>query len=387
MRAIPSWAAGPSQKAGGNGASVQAAAGEVAERLLAHLRRELEEPALAYAEPPARVVGGFETKIYGFCLSGAPETWSPPLMLRVFPAHAEPSRARREAAVHGALAGMSFPAPRVLLVCEDVGVLGSTFVVMERLPGRMMLADVFSPARVVLLLPRVLGAVPRMLAETQAWLHSLDTEALLRALDEADVPAEGAGRAGVSRRMATVGGQLEDMQRRVEASSLDGLVAGLEWLLAQRPPEPKRLAICHGDFHPLNVLMDGGRVSGVVDWAMTVVADPAFDVGNTKVLLALAPLDLPAALRPLASAVCPAMANRYYKAYRRQRVVDGEAVRYYEALRCIMELVWVAEGRLAVAAGDASQITNPWAAPRMTERLLSHFRKITGVESSVPSVL
>jgi aminoglycoside phosphotransferase (APT) family kinase protein len=365
--------------------SVQTAAEEVAEPLLAHLRQELGEPGLAYAEPPAAVIGGFDTKIYDFRLSGGTETWSPPLILRVFPAHADRLRARREAAVHGAVVGMGFPAPRVLLLCEDAGILGGTFVVMERVPGRMMLADVFSPSRVLFLLPRVLGTVPRTLGETQARLHSLDGEALLRALDEADVPAACAGPAGVSRRMATVGGQLEDMQRRVDAASLNGLAAGLEWLLAKRPAEPERLAICHGDFHPLNVLMEGDRVSGVIDWAMTVVADPAFDVGNTKVLLALAPLDLPAVLRPLASAVCPAMAKRYYEAYRRHRAVDAEAVRYYEALRCVMELLWVGESRRA-AAGDAGQITNPWAVPRMTERLLSHFRKVTGVVLSVPSV-
>src|SRR5262249_16732626 len=37
---------------------------EVAGRLLAHLRTAFAQPALAYAEVPARVTGGFETSIF-----------------------------------------------------------------------------------------------------------------------------------------------------------------------------------------------------------------------------------------------------------------------------------------------------------------------------------
>ncbi|HJR03071.1 MAG TPA: hypothetical protein VKA83_15660, partial [Methylomirabilota bacterium] len=69
---------------------------DAAPALLAHLRRELHAPALAYAEPPAAISGGYDTRIFGFRLTGGPAEWSGPLILRVLnPAH-DPARALRE---------------------------------------------------------------------------------------------------------------------------------------------------------------------------------------------------------------------------------------------------------------------------------------------------
>ena len=358
---------------------------EVAGRLLTHLRATLREPNLRYVEPPIRLIGGFDTMIFSFRLGGAVEDWSGPLVLRLFRQQDDPARARWESAVQTALVQLGYPAPRVLLTTTDTEAVGGAFIVMERLPGRMMLDDVFKPSRLLLLLPRILSEVPGTLAETQARLHELDPEPLLRALDEDDLPATGVAPAGVSRRMATVDGQLEQLKRRIENARLEGLKPGLQWLLRHRPPEPEHRVICHGDFHPLNVLMQGEAVSGVIDWAMTTVADPAFDVGNTKLLLALAPLELPFILEKIGNVARPVLARRYFEAYRRRRSVDSEAVRYYEAMRCPVELVWVAERRLADAGVmEPRSGPNPWGAARATNRLISHFRKISGITLTLP---
>ena len=359
---------------------------EVASRLLSLLRIELRKPDLAYAELPTRVTGGFDTMIYAFRLRGAAEEWSGPLILRVFRQHNDPVQARQESAVQATLAQLGYPAPGVLLTCEDTDAFGGAFIVMERLTGRMMLADVFKPSRLYFLLPRILIEVPRILAETQARLHALDPEPLLRAFDGIDLPADGAGPRGISGRMSSVEGQLEHMQRRIDAAGLDGLKPGLKWLREHRPPEPEQRVICHGDFHPLNILMKGGAVTGVVDWAMTTVADPAFDVGNTRLLLEMAPLEFPLAVEWIASVARPLLARRYYDAYRRHRGVDPNAVRYYEAMRCPTELVVVGERRLA----DAGLIEprsgpNLWGASRPRNRLMSRFREITGIALTLPA--
>lgn len=360
---------------------------EVASGLLAHLRSALQEPDLAYPEPPLRVTGGFDTMIYSFRLEEAPQEFSGPLILRLFREHDDPRRALWENAVHTAVTGLGYPAPRVLLLCADKEVLGGAFLIMERLPGRMMLEDVFEPSRLLFRLPRILTEVPRILVETQTRLHALDPEPLLRAVDAAGLPASGVGPAGISRRLATVDGQLEQMWLRIERSSLHGLRPGLQWVLEHRPPEPEQRVICHGDFHPLNVLMERETVSGVVDWSLVTVADPAFDVANTKLLLEIAPLELPLVLDWLANVLRPILARRYYDAYRRQRPVDSEAIRYYEALRCTFELVWVAERRLADAGViEPRSGPNPWGAPRPTNRLIAHFRKISGITLTLPPI-
>jgi aminoglycoside phosphotransferase (APT) family kinase protein len=50
----------------------------------------------------------------------------------------------------------------------------------------------------------------------------------------------------------------------------------LDEALALPQPEPK--AVCHGDLHFRHILVDGGRVSGVIDWIDLCRGDPALDL-------------------------------------------------------------------------------------------------------------
>ncbi|HWO05910.1 MAG TPA: hypothetical protein VNQ54_14005, partial [Methylomirabilota bacterium] len=66
---------------------------DLAPAFLAHVRAELHAPDLSYAAAPAALSGGFDTRIFAFRLSGAPDGWSGSLILRVMnPAH-DPLRA------------------------------------------------------------------------------------------------------------------------------------------------------------------------------------------------------------------------------------------------------------------------------------------------------
>jgi aminoglycoside phosphotransferase (APT) family kinase protein len=79
-----------------------------------------------------------------------------------------------------------------------------------------------------------------------------------------------------------------DMQLRVPviAEKLDALAelwpapAHVRALLeeAQALPPPGARAVCHGDLHFRHVLVDGGRVSGVIDWIDLCRGDPALDL-------------------------------------------------------------------------------------------------------------
>jgi hygromycin-B 4-O-kinase len=48
--------------------------------------------------------------------------------------------------------------------------------------------------------------------------------------------------------------------------------------LAQHCPEIRRLV--HGDFGSNNVLTDGRRIIGVIDWSEAMIGDPLYDVAN-----------------------------------------------------------------------------------------------------------
>ena len=51
----------------------------------------------------------------------------------------------------------------------------------------------------------------------------------------------------------------------------------------------ERPAILHGDYHPLNVMMEGGRVGAVLDWTNVQVGDPRADLARTVTILRLSP--------------------------------------------------------------------------------------------------
>src|SRR5262245_12141104 len=122
-------------------AAERTSATPLADRFLDHLRAKLSAPALRYAEPPAAMRGGHDTRIFSLRLHGGPGGWAGPLVLRVLPREHDPRRALREAAAQNAVADLGYPAPRVLEASADVATLGGAFLVMERASGRSMLAE------------------------------------------------------------------------------------------------------------------------------------------------------------------------------------------------------------------------------------------------------
>lgn len=52
-------------------------------------------------------------------------------------------------------------------------------------------------------------------------------------------------------------------------------------------PDIRRDALLHLDYHPLNVLVEDGRITGVLDWTNTRAGDPRIDLARTKTILHL----------------------------------------------------------------------------------------------------
>lgn len=335
---------------------------DLAAALLEYLRGELGEPALRFAEAPTPVSGGFDTRIFAFRLAGAPPACSGPLILRLLAPHHDPVRAVRERVIQNALADLDYPAPRARWVSADASLLGGAFIVMERLRGRPLLEERFFNLSTVLV-------------DVQARLHDLDAEVLLRALEREGPP--------LSREVITFDAYLGQMEARIADGGLEGLQRAMSWLRERRPPEPGRRAICHGDFHPQNILSEGGVVTGVLDWPNALVADPAYDVASTRIILALTPIALsgvPAALRWVASFVRLMLVKRYLAGMRRRRPLDPAVLDYYEAASAMRGLVRTAEHRRR----RASSATSPLDASAFGDMLARHFARVTGILPMLP---
>ena len=270
----------------------------------------------------------------------------------------DPRRALREEVIQNTVAELGFPAPRVLLASSDPVALGGGFLVMEHVAGQPLLAE------------RRLG-IASTLAATQARLHALDAEPLLDAM------------AAIGERQAiTLDGLLGDFEQRTAHWALEGLRAPVAWLRAQRPPPLARLSICHGDFHPQNVLMSLGVVTGVLDWPNAIVAEPAYDVAATRVILGLVPVELAAtspALRAALRVLRPLLLKQYLRAYGQHARVSRERLTYYEAVACVRQLVRIAEAWAGI------RTMTPLDESLFGEDLARRFASLTGVVPKLPS--
>jgi aminoglycoside phosphotransferase (APT) family kinase protein len=232
---------------------------------------------------------------------------------------------------------------------------------MEHLPGRVLV----DAQRVGM------GGV---LAEAQARLHALSPEPLLGALD-ADPGAGGRASVGFE-------AYVTSLQARVARAGLEGLKPTLRWLHERRPP-PGPPVICHGDFHPRNLLVADGRLTGVVDWPNALVADAEFDVAATLNILRFVPVDLmamPKVVSLFVRMVQPILGARYLAAYRRRRALDPQRLAYYEVASATRALVQSGEARQrrapALGALDASSYA---------ERLAVRVERLAGVTVTLPT--
>jgi len=325
----------------------------LAGRFLAYLRGRLGA-GVAFAEALVPLSGGFDTTILAFRLKGAPAEWEGPLILRVMTCTDQGPRVLREAAVHDALVQAGFPAPRVLLHETELAPLGLPFLVMERLPGETMWSATAKAG------PRAFLAVPRQLAELHVRLHRVSGEAVrvsARAL-------------GVDPAVMGVQADVERLHRRIARDGLTALLPAADWLVGNVPAPVQAEVVCHSDFHPLNIMMEDGRITGVIDWANVVLGEPAYDVAALRTIAFYVDLGVPAWARVTMDLVRRLMVRRYMSLYLAAAPLETRNLAYYEAIRILSALTFAGEQR--------SQAANPWNAAHTVKRLVDELERISG---------
>lgn len=342
----------------------EALPGTVAPKLLTALRKQNRTPGLEYAVPPAPLGGGLWASLHAFRLAGAPRELSGELVLRVMPTSDE--EALREATMQAAVQRSGFPAPQVHFSGGRDAGLGFPYLIMARAPGATLRGGLSAGAAL-----RVARNIPALLAETLARLHALDRKPIARALRRAGLPAKSLG----------IAAALKDLAQRARPLGFDGYAAGLAWLREHRPaPGPR--AVCHGDYHPLNVMIANGRVSAVLDWSHALLAAPEYDIAYTAQLLAWWPLEVPLLPRSVAKHLFgQAAARQFLTAYRRRSPVDADLLRWHEALHAYRVLVRVARARAGITLPPLSP-GHPWE--RVASDAVAAFKARTGIEVVLP---
>ncbi len=172
----------------------------------------------------------------------------------------------REYRVMRALRHTAVPVCRMLLLCEEVSVIGTPFIVMEYVPGRVSqdptLPDFAPPDR---------AAVHVHLIQILAALHSVIP-------DEVDLADFGRPGNYYAR-------QISRWSRQYRASAtrpIEAMDRLMEWL-PNNIPAAEQTRVVHGDFRLGNMILHPTepRIEAVLDWELSTLGDPLADMAYT----------------------------------------------------------------------------------------------------------
>jgi aminoglycoside phosphotransferase (APT) family kinase protein len=168
----------------------------------------------------------------------------------------------REFRVISGLYPLGFPVARPHVLCEDDGIIGTAFYIMDFVPGRV----IWEPH-----VPGVSGeeraAIFEALNTTIADLHDVDYAA--------------AGLADFGRPQGYVARQVRRWSEQYKASETE-TIPEMDRLMAWLPdaaPDSGQHAIVHGDFRLDNCIVDDAspRILAVLDWELATLGDPIAD--------------------------------------------------------------------------------------------------------------
>lgn len=286
--------------------------------------------AVSAAEPATQLTGGadFWTYAVAFAGDGLPAEWRQPLVARVPPMVERFALLERESRLQAWTSEHDFPAPPVIDLRPPGEVFERPVQFVRRAPGTTMSAAMTSA-------PWRINALVDRLAHLQVRLHAVP------------VPpwADGDRWSVIERRLGLVRFVLDRMPHPELEAGLAHVVRLVPRLEVANP------VLCHGDFHPMNVLVDGPSAA-VIDWTDAGVGDAHCDIARTSWLFRFAAVAAPSrAERALLKPLAPWLSRRYRRAYRKERSIDDDRVLLWLPLHLLHAL--------AMTIADENELVGP----------------------------
>lgn len=229
------------------------------DRLKAHL--DAHRPGLVQGDLRGQVVEGGRSNLT-YIVGDGRSRWvvrRPPLGHVLPTAH----DMGREFRVISGLHGTAVPVPGTVLLCEDPGVLGAQFYVMEFAEG----TPYRTAEELTALGPARTKAIAEALVDTLVDLHAVDPESV--------------GLGDFGRPEGFLERQLRRWKKQLDGNRSRDLpgVDELHDRLAASVPVSPAPSIVHGDYRLDNVLVNAGdEITAVLDWEMSTLGDPLTDL-------------------------------------------------------------------------------------------------------------
>ncbi|NMB46150.1 MAG: phosphotransferase [Firmicutes bacterium] len=239
----------------------------IAQPLLLYLQERLSGRDNVVIKDLARITTGWETEVYSFRLVDRGNELSLDLILRIYPGDDAQVKSQREFGIMDLLKRSNFSVPAVFFLETGTSRLPKPFMIMERIWGpslrEMFGSHMLDPkgAELVALFCRLFTDLHRW-----NWCEHADALAQIPSLScPLHLPAE-----------------LE----RWRKSGGSGWEPAFDLLLAQYPKITcQSPCLTHGDFHPDNIILEGGLKPYIIDWGGARLQDFRIDLAWTMLLL------------------------------------------------------------------------------------------------------
>jgi aminoglycoside phosphotransferase (APT) family kinase protein len=281
------------------------------------------------------LASGWETTVYEFALatrsSRVPEMpIATPLVLRFYEGSRAKQKGQHENVAITRLTALDYPVPHPYLYEPDPASLGAPFLIMERAIGGPLFRTKNFPDAFKTFSLGFLGFV-----RAQTRLHRLGVSESAESLPPAFAPESIAPSDPLLDRILGV------VARRIEQGPLPGLRDAFEHLRSisgRYPAAPA--AIVHMDYHPQNVIVQGMRVTGVIDWVNADRGDRHLCAGMTAAILSTSTMERPRWMQEnlAGNSLRRLFASLYIPLYHALAPVEWERFRYCQAIASLYRL-------------------------------------------------
>ena len=270
-----------------------------------------------------RLTGGMDNFVYALTLGAVHElSWPRQVVLRIRPSVSGFDHLVGESRIQHWCYDHGYPAAAVLATIDaSEWALGHPAQVTAFVQGENVLDAIKTrPWR----LRQIVGAM----AARHSELHHIDIQMFPTDIQRRSITEHRL--TDVERQIAHGHHELVEPLRRVRA------------ILTSITAAPSDIAVCHGDFHPLNVLVDlsiDADAMTVIHWTDATIDDRHADLARTITLLRVAAVAGGSRVeRLLLRVIGPLLASNYLRAYKRIRTVNDDRLRAFGAVHLLSGL-------------------------------------------------